>query len=156
MSTRGYMQLAYWGAPAADALAPFPNEIVGSPTVQCSQGSINMLVQTTNGLPSRIFAKGRNDVAGCYFDNTANVTFSLSACNMNRKRQVLLSVAGVVDACIRRLNRVVYNTAWWSWCNCIHSSSPRSTRPTTFSVFTWKPTSLSLADWKSGVCIHAQ
>jgi hypothetical protein len=88
------MQLACCGLPAAVALTPFPNEIVGSPTVHCSQGSINMLVTTTNGLPSRIFAKGRNDVTGCYFDNTANATFSLSACNMNRKRQVLFSVAG--------------------------------------------------------------
>ena len=74
--------------PTGRSAVSFPNEIVGSPTVHCSQGTISLQLVTSNGLPSRIFAKGRTDVAGCFFENTNNVTFSLSGCNMNRKRQI--------------------------------------------------------------------
>uniref|UniRef100_A0A914WMB7 ZP domain-containing protein n=1 Tax=Plectus sambesii TaxID=2011161 RepID=A0A914WMB7_9BILA len=73
---------------AFTSATPFPNEITGEPAIQCSQGMIHISVNTSNKVPSRIFAKGQYDNKGCFFESTKEGSFNFDSCNMNRRREI--------------------------------------------------------------------
>lgn len=62
------------------------------PEVECGHGTITVKVKTASQKPSYIFAKGHFHKDGCHFKQTSSATFRFEECNVNRKREVALSM----------------------------------------------------------------
>lgn len=61
---------------------------IGQPEIECNDGNVRIAIKTSNGVASRIFAKGHYTNNGCTFERTNSATFGIGACGMNRQRQV--------------------------------------------------------------------
>lgn len=66
----------------------FPNQVQGTPTVDCFVDNIKITVETTQGNPSHIFVKGRHHEPRCVTRNTNQITIKHEECGLQRERSL--------------------------------------------------------------------